>query len=78
MLGKRPPKRYLPIPVLSFLLRMPGLSRLMNTYPEALHFIQTTRFDTTATDAFSKAEGLVAPDMNRVIQANAEFYRKKC
>ncbi|WP_339804180.1 NAD-dependent epimerase/dehydratase family protein [uncultured Marinobacter sp.] len=78
VLGKRPPKRYLPIPVLSFLLRMPGLSRLMNTYPEALHFIQTTRFDTTATDAFSKAEGLVAPDMNRVIQANAEFYRKKC
>lgn len=77
VLGRRPPKRYLPIPLLTLLLRVPGLSRLTNTYPEALNFIQTTRFDTKEADGFGELEGLTHPDMNGVIRASAGFYRQE-
>ncbi|MFC4258864.1 SDR family oxidoreductase [Marinobacter lacisalsi] len=77
VLDRRPPKRYLPIPALALLLRIPGLSRLMNTYPEALNFIQTTRFDTEVADGFGEQEGLAHPDMNRVIRASAGFYKNQ-
>lgn len=77
VLGRVAPQRHIPIPVLSALLRMPGLSQLMNTYPEALHFIQTTRFDTNVADGFTRAEGLAGPDISEAIRASAGFYRKQ-
>src|SRR5690606_3242340 len=46
-LNRRPPRVHVPIPILAALLKLPGLPRLMNSDPEALHFIQPTRFDTT-------------------------------
>ena len=75
-LGRRAPQRHLPIPVLATLLRLPGLPRLMNTWPEALHFIQPTRFDTTSTDAFLQEKGLARPSMEAVIAATARWYQQ--
>jgi 2-polyprenyl-6-methoxyphenol hydroxylase-like FAD-dependent oxidoreductase len=76
-LGRRPPQRHVPIPVLAALLRLPGMPRLMNTWPEALHFIQTTRFDTTATDAFLAQQGLPRPAMAAVIARSARWYQQQ-
>lgn len=66
-LGRKPPRHYMPIPLLRGLLRLPGLPRLMNTWPEALHFIQTTRFDTRASSDYMKQHGLVHPDTDEVL-----------
>lgn len=49
----------------------------MNTWPEALHFIQTTRFDTTATDAFLAQQGLTRPAMAAVIARSAHWYQQQ-
>ncbi len=75
-LGRRAPQRHLPIPVLAALLRLPGMPRLMNTWPEALHFIQPTRFDTASTDAFLAQQGLTRPAMEAVIAASARWYQQ--
>ena len=76
MLGRRAPQRHLPIPVLAALLRLPGMPRLMNTWPEALHFIQPTRFDTTDTDHFLNQQGLARPAMEAVIARSARWYQQ--
>lgn len=73
VLGRRAPQRHMPIPVLAALLRLPGLPRLMNTWPEALNFIQPTRFDTASTDAFLREKGIARPSMETVIAASAGF-----
>lgn len=75
-LGRRPPQRHLPIPILAALLRLPGMPRLMNTWPEALHFIQPTRFDTGTTDAFLAQQGLTRPAMAAVIATSARGYQQ--
>ena len=76
-LGRRPPRRHVPIPVLAALLHLPGMPRLINTWPEALHFIQTTRFDTTATGAFLAQQGLTRPAMAAVIARSARWYQQQ-
>ena len=76
MLDRRAPQRHLPIPVLAALLRLPGMPRLMNTWPEALHFIQPTRFDTTDTDHFLNQQGLARPAMEAVIARSARWYQQ--
>ncbi|MDC0661033.1 SDR family oxidoreductase [Marinobacter sp. SS21] len=73
-LGRRPPRRFIPIPWLAALLRLPGLAALMNTYPEALHFIQPTRFDTTTIAAFERQHGLLPPPMAEVIRCSVAHY----
>ncbi|MEQ9545556.1 MAG: SDR family oxidoreductase [Marinobacter sp.] len=77
LLGRRAPQRHVPIPLLAALLRLPGLPRLMNTWPEALNFIQPTRFDTAITDAFLREQGLERPSMEVVIVATARWYRRR-
>ena len=76
-MGKRSPSRHIPLPVLAALLRIPGLPALMNTYPEALHFIQPTRFDTTTTEAFLQQHQLAAPNMETVIKASTLRYQQQ-
>ena len=76
-LGVKPPQRHVPLPVLRALLSIPGVSKLMNTYPEALNFIQTKRFDTTITDQFLLQQGLCRPNLGSSIQATARWYRKQ-
>ncbi|RFA30800.1 NAD-dependent dehydratase [Alkalilimnicola ehrlichii] len=76
-LGRKPPRRHIPLPMLSALLKVPGLPALMNTEPEALHFIQTSRFDTRATERFLTAQGIVMPPIETVVRATAQAYRDK-
>lgn len=75
-LGRRAPQRHLPISLLAALLRLPGVARLMGTSPEAMHFIQTHRFDTSETDAFLQQQGLSRPSIERVIADSARWYAR--
>jgi dihydroflavonol-4-reductase len=75
-LGQRAPRHHLPIPVLAALLSIPGMPRLMNSWPEALHFIQPTRFDTAVTDNFLRQRELERPVSQEVIAASARWYRQ--
>ncbi len=76
-MGKRAPHGYIPIPVLAALLRIPGLPALMNTYPEALHFIQPTRFDTTTTERFLRQHQTSGPDIKKVIEMSTRRYQQQ-
>jgi dihydroflavonol-4-reductase len=76
-LGMRAPKRHMPIGVLRWLLKIPGLPQLLNTSPESLDFIQTTRFDTSATKALALKHQLVWPDINRVMQATVAYVERE-
>lgn len=73
-LGRRAPRRHMPMPVLAALLRLPGLPALMNTAPEALHFIQPVRFDTAATERFMAASAIPAAPITRALHASAQHY----
>lgn len=73
-LGRRAPRRHVPLPVLAALLRLPGLPALLRTAPEALHFIQPTRFDTSVTQHFMAASGIVSAPIEQVLRANAQQY----
>lgn len=73
-LGRTAPKRHLPMPVLTTLLRIPGVAHVMNTAPESLHFIQPTRFDTSVTDAFLKEQHLHRPSMAKVITTTSDWF----
>ena len=72
-LGVRAPRRHLPIPLLRLLLEIPGLPRLLRTEPESLDFIQTTRFDTAATQALAQRHRLLWPDIGQALQATARY-----
>lgn len=76
-LGRRAPRQHLPMPILAALLRIPGMPRLMNTWPEALHFIQATRFDTSVTEAFMQNTGIAQPAIEEVLAASARWYRQR-
>lgn len=75
-IGATPPSRYVPIPLLRALLSIPGIPKLMNTYPEALNFIQTKRFDTSITDQFLERQGLLRPEIGLAIERCARWYQK--
>lgn len=74
-LGRKAPRRHIPLPLLAALLRIPGMPRLMNTAPEALSFIQPQRFDVRSTQAFAARHGIPWPDMAQVVQASVAHYR---
>lgn len=71
--NRRPPKYHMPIPLLAALLRIPGIPALMNTQAETLHFLQPTRFDTSATDLFLEEQKLSRPPIGEVIHATANY-----
>jgi len=72
-LGVRAPTRHVPIGVLRALLKVPGLPRVLRTEAESLDFIQTTRFDTAATEAFAQRQQLSWPDIRQALQATAGY-----
>ncbi|TNE77306.1 MAG: NAD-dependent epimerase/dehydratase family protein [Gammaproteobacteria bacterium] len=73
-LGKRPPTRHIPMPILAALLSIPGVARIMNTPVETLHFIQPTRFETADQERFATEQGLRRSDITEVIRRTASFY----
>ncbi|MBF7731156.1 SDR family oxidoreductase [Pseudomonas sp. N040] len=72
-LGVRAPTRCMPIGVLRWLLKIPGLPTLLNTSPESLDFIQTTRFDTAASKTLALKHRLEWPDLQASLQATARY-----
>lgn len=72
-LNVRAPNRHMPIPVLRALLKIPGVPRLLRTDAESLDFIQTTRFDTAATQALAQRHQLHWPEIGQALQATARY-----
>lgn len=77
-LGLKPPRHHIPLRVLKLLLSIPPVARFMNTKPEALDFIQTTRFDTAAVEQFAKSHGIAKPDIRQSLQHTATFVNSSC
>jgi len=50
----------------------------LHTKPEALDFIQTTRFDTTAVEQFAKRHKIAKPDIRQSLQHTAAFVNSYC
>lgn len=73
VLGVAAPRRHVPIAVLRLLLKIPGLAKLLRTEVESLDFIQSTRFDTAATQALARQHQLVWPDIAQAVQATARY-----
>lgn len=77
-LGLKPPRHHISLRVLKLLLSIPPVARFMNTKPEALDFIQTTRFDTAAVEQFAKSHGIAKPDIRQSLQHTATFVNSSC
>lgn len=73
-IGRPAPRRHIPMPLLRGLLRIPGMPRLMNTYPESLHFLQPERFDTSITTAFRQQHRLEWPPIDGSIRTTAAYW----
>lgn len=72
-LNRPAPQRFMPIGGLRWLLKIPGLPKLLNTSAESLDFIQTTRFDTAASKALALKHQLTWPDINQALQATVRY-----
>lgn len=77
VLGVAAPRRHVPIAVLRLLLKIPGLPKLLRTEVESLDFIQSTRFDTAATQALARQHQLAWPDIAQAVQATARYLASK-
>lgn len=74
-LGRKPPKRHIPMHLLAWLLRIPGMQQLMNTPRETLHFLQTTRFDTRVTEEFRQTHDVEWPTITDSIDATVDYWQ---
>ncbi|MCK9802164.1 SDR family oxidoreductase [Pseudomonas sp. MAFF 302030] len=72
-LGLKPPKHHISLRLLKWLLSIPPIARFLNTKPEALDFIQTTRFDTAAVEQFANRHEIAKPDIRQSLQHTAMF-----
>lgn len=77
-LGLKSPKHYIPLRLLKLLLSIPPVARFLNSKPEALDFIQTTRFDTAALKQFANRHGIAKPDVRQSLQLTASFVNAYC
>jgi hypothetical protein len=50
----------------------------LNSKPEALDFIQTTRFNTAAVEQFANRHGIAKPDIRQSLQHTAMFVNSYC
>ncbi|MEX5503747.1 SDR family oxidoreductase [Pseudomonas putida] len=72
-LGLKSPRHHIPLRLLKMLLAIPPVARFLHTEPEALDFIQTTRFDTAAVEQYANRHGIAKPDIRESLQRTAEF-----
>ncbi|MDA7085387.1 hypothetical protein PH586_03150 [Pseudomonas sp. SA3-5] len=73
VLGVSAPRRHVPLPLLRWLLKIPGAPGLLHSEPESLDFNQTMRFDTAATQALARRHQLVWPEITQALQATAHY-----
>lgn len=71
--GCASPTRYVPLPLLKGLLRLPGAEALLQTRRESLAFIRSERYDTAATRQFAAAAGLIWPDIRQAIVRSGRY-----
>ena len=72
-LGLKSPKHHISLRLLKWLLSIPPVAWFLNTKPEALDFIQTTRFNTAAVEQFANRHGMAKPDIRQALQHTATF-----
>lgn len=72
-LGLKFPKHHISLRLLKWLLSIPPVAWFLNTKPEALDFIQTTRFNTAAVEQFANRHRIVKPDIRQALQHTATF-----
>ncbi|MCA9922541.1 MAG: alpha/beta fold hydrolase, partial [Anaerolineales bacterium] len=72
LMGVKAPSRYVPIPLLTLLLKA-GMGKLTGQDPEALSFIDTIRYDTTAAQKAAAEMELPLPDFVQALQANISY-----
>ena len=72
-LGLKPPRHYISLRLMKLLLSITPIARFLNTKPEALDFIQTTRFDTAAAEQFADRHGIDKPNIRQSLQATVTF-----
>ena len=77
-LGLKSPKHHISLRLLKWLLSIPPVAWFLNTKPEALDFIQTTRFNTAAVERFANRHGIVKPDIRQALQHTATFVNAYC
>jgi len=77
-IGLKPPRHHISLRLLKLLLGIPPVARFLNTNAEALDFIQTTRFDTTAVEQFANRHGIAKPDIRQSLQHTAMFVNSYC
>ena len=77
-LGLKSPKHHISLRLLKWLLNIPPVAWFLNTKPEALDFIQTTRFNTAAVERFANRHGIVKPDIRQALQHTATFVNSYC
>tara|TARA_R110000824_G_scaffold118960_14_gene272089 strand:+ start:211123 stop:212217 length:1095 start_codon:yes stop_codon:yes gene_type:complete len=72
-LGKKPPRRYIPLWVLRPLLKA-GLDRRTGTPVDALAFINAFRFDTSSAERATVEAGLVPTDIEQALRLSVRHY----
>jgi len=77
-LGLKSPKHHVSLRLLKWLLSIPPVAWFLNTRPEALDFIQTTRFNTAAVEQFANRHGIAKPDIRQALQHTATFVNAYC
>ena len=77
-LGLKSPKHHISLRLLKWLLSIPPVAWFLNTKPEALDFIQTTRFNTAAVEQFANRHGIAKPDIRQSLQHTAMFVNSHC
>jgi dihydroflavonol-4-reductase len=71
------PRWHIAIPLLRALLKIPGMPRLLHSDAQALDFIQTKVFDTSATQALARRYQLTWPDINEALRASARYLMER-
>jgi nucleoside-diphosphate-sugar epimerase len=69
------PRHHLPLGLLRWLLKIPGVSTHFGTNPESLSFIRTERFDMVQSKALESRYQLKHPDIKVTLEKTARFVR---
>ncbi|SDT32458.1 Male sterility protein [Pseudomonas asplenii] len=67
------PRHHVPIGLLRWLLKIPGLAGRLSISTESLDFIQTQRFDMRQSKALEQKYRLTHPDMTRTVERTVRY-----
>ena len=67
------PRRHVPIGLLKWLLKIPGLATRLAISPESLNFIQTQRFDMRESEQLALKYQLAHPDMAGMLEKTVRY-----